>query len=92
MKLEGKYLGILGFGRTGRALKGLADRLGIKTFVSDLKEGDERENTHRILMCDVVSPSPGIPPHNRILSRVERSEIPIIPEIEIGWKFLRGKP
>ena len=39
MKLEGKYLGILGFGRTGRALKGLADRLGIKTFVSDLKEG-----------------------------------------------------
>jgi UDP-N-acetylmuramoylalanine--D-glutamate ligase len=91
MKLEGKYLGILGFGRTGRALKGLADRLGIKTFVSDLKEGDERENTYRILMCDVVSPSPGIPPHNRILSRVERSEIPIIPEIEIGWKFLRGK-
>ncbi len=91
MKLYGRYLGILGFGRTGKALRGLANRLGIRCFVSDLREGDERENTYRILMCDVVSPSPGIPPHNRILSRVESSKIPIIPEIEIGWNFLKGK-
>jgi UDP-N-acetylmuramoylalanine-D-glutamate ligase len=91
MKLEGRFLGILGFGKSGKALKKLADKLGIKTFVSDLREGDERENTYRILMCDIVSPSPGIPPHNFILSRVERSKIPIIPEIEIGWRFLRGK-
>ena len=91
MKLEGRFLGILGFGKSGKALKKLADKLGVKTFVSDLREGDERENTYRILMCDIVSPSPGIPPHNFILSRVERSKIPIIPEIEIGWRFLRGK-
>lgn len=91
MRLEGRYLGILGFGRSGKSLKRLMDKLGVKTFVSDIKEGDERENTYRILMCDIVSPSPGIPPHHRVLSRVEGSKIPIIPELDIGWRFLKGK-
>ncbi len=91
MRLEGRYLGILGFGRSGKSLKSLMDKIGVKTFVSDIKEGDERENTYRILMCDIVSPSPGIPPHHRVLNRVENSGIPIIPELEIGWKFLKGR-
>jgi len=91
MNLKGKRIGILGYGITGRSLKRLCDRLGVKTFVSDINQGDERENTYRILMCDIVSPSPGIPPHHRILSRVEASNIPILPEIEIGWKYLYGK-
>ncbi len=89
--LRGKRLGILGYGITGKALKGLADRIGAKAFVSDLREGDERENTYRILSCDVISPSPGIPPHHRVLNRAERSLIPIVSETEIGWNYIKGK-
>ncbi len=91
MSIRGKRIGILGYGLTGRSLKKLCDKLGVKTFISDMNQGDEKENTYRILMCDIVSPSPGIPPHHRILSRVETSNIPILPEIEIGWRYLYGK-
>ncbi len=94
MKVEGKYVGILGYARTGRALKRLIERVGGKAFVSDLTspEADEwGDNTYRILMTDLLSPSPGIPPHNRILARAETSEIPIVSELEIGWYYLKGK-
>ncbi len=94
MRLEGKYVGILGYARTGRALRRLVDRVGGKAFVSDLSswEADEwGDNTYRILGADLLSPSPGIPPHNRILKRAEASEIPVLSEFEVGWHYLRGR-
>ncbi len=84
----------MGYARTGRALKRLVERVGGRAFVSDLMspEADEwGDNTYRILMADLLSPSPGIPPHNRILARAEASEIPVLSELEIGWYYLKGK-
>lgn len=94
MRLEGKYVGILGYARSGRSLKRLVEKLGGKVFVSDLRswEADEwGENTYSILMADLISPSPGIPPHNRVLRRAEVSRIPILSEFEIGWYHIRGR-
>ncbi len=94
MRLEGKYVGILGYARSGRSLKRLVEKVGGKTFVSDLtsSEADEwGENTYSILMTDLISPSPGIPPHNRILRRAETSRIPVLSEFEIGWYYIRGR-
>jgi len=95
MDLKGRYVGILGYARSGRALRDLLDRVGGRYFISDVRsvEGahERGENTYRIMGTDIISPSPGIPPHNRILRRAEASSIPIISELELGWRYLSGK-
>ncbi len=94
MRLEGKYVGILGYARTGRALRRLIERVGGKAFVSDLRSWEANEwgdNTYRILMTDLLSPSPGIPPSHRVLRRAEVSQVPVISELELGWYYVRGR-
>jgi len=38
---------------------------------------------------DMVVPSPGIPPHNDILTAAQINNIPIISEIELAYRFIR---
>lgn len=38
---------------------------------------------------DLIVPSPGVPPHNSILSEAIEKNIPILSEIELAWRFLK---
>ena len=37
----------------------------------------------------MVIPSPGVPPHNDILAAAVKSNIPVISEIELAYRFLK---
>ncbi len=59
-------------------LKGLSVRLG--PFTADLLAG-----------CDEVVLSPGIPANHGIVKEAVRREIPVISELELGYRFARGE-
>lgn len=93
---------ILGSGESGTGAALLAKQLGYEVFVSDKgtvkdkykavlnKAGIEWEeglhSLHRVLQADEIVKSPGIPEKSEVMKAVREKSIPVIGEIELGWK------
>jgi UDP-N-acetylmuramoylalanine--D-glutamate ligase len=41
--------------------------------------------------CDLVVTSPGVPPHIHFIKEAEQKGIPIISELEFGWRHIKNK-
>ena len=98
-----KKLVILGAGESGIGTALLAKQKGYDVFVSDasiIKPIYQKElvsnqiefesgshDTVRILMADEVMKSPGIPDKNELIKQIRAKGIPIISEIEFGYRY-----
>lgn len=98
-----KKIVILGSGESGTGAALLAQRVGYEVFVSDkspIKEQyktvlsghniDFEEGIHtleRILEADEVVKSPGIPEKTEVMKAVRAKGIPVIGEIELGYRY-----
>jgi UDP-N-acetylmuramoylalanine--D-glutamate ligase len=97
---------ILGSGESGTGAAILAKRVGYDVFVSDkspikvqyktvleaqgipFEEGDH--NMERILAADEIVKSPGIPEKTDIMQAIRTKGIPVIGEIELGYRFTKN--
>jgi len=98
---------ILGAGESGTGAAILAKAKGYDVFVSDqgsikdqfkaelnantigFEEGVHSEE--KIIIADLIIKSPGIPDKAEIIKKVKHNGIPIIDELEFGFRFLTGK-
>lgn len=103
--LKLKKIGIIGFGRSGKAITRLLTSQGIYVKVSEKKEiGRECLREFRGLIAsevgkhtleffkdvDLVVVSPGVSPHSEIISSLTKTGKPIYTEFEIALMFLKG--
>ncbi|MFC2087455.1 UDP-N-acetylmuramoyl-L-alanine--D-glutamate ligase [Bacteroidota bacterium] len=102
-----KKLVILGAGESGAGTAILAKKKGWEVFVSDngeIKPGykdvlkkysiDFEENVHsedKIMSADEIVKSPGIPDEVKIVERSRSKGIPVISEIEFGYRYTDAK-
>jgi UDP-N-acetylmuramoylalanine--D-glutamate ligase len=92
-------IGVVGFGRSGKAVSKLIENLGEKPFVSDLNQDSSNipyayeSGTHseKLLEMDMLVVSPGVPLTIPILLRAREKGIPIIGEVEFASRYLKGK-
>ena len=98
-----KKLVILGAGESGVGAALLAKQKGYAVFVSDggaIKANFQKEleeagiefeagvnNAERILAADEVIKSPGIPEKNEMVKAIRAKGIPVISEIEFGYRY-----
>ena len=98
-----KKLVILGAGESGIGTALLAKQKGYDVFVSDAsaikpnyqKELEENQiefesgthNVEKILSADEVMKSPGIPDKNELVKAIRAKGIPVISEIEFGYRY-----
>jgi UDP-N-acetylmuramoylalanine--D-glutamate ligase len=98
---------ILGSGESGTGAAILGMQQGFDVFVSDkgiikpvyLQELENRgiayehgqHTEDRILAADLVVKSPGIPDKAPLIQKLLQAGIPIISEIEFGWRYCKGK-
>lgn len=98
---------ILGSGESGTGAAILGMKQGFDVFVSDkgiikpvyLQELENRGIAYEsgqhtedlILEADLVVKSPGIPDKAPLIQKLSQAGIPIISEIEFGWRYCKGK-
>lgn len=98
---------ILGSGESGVGAAILAQKLGMEVFVSDLgtikpvykeelaalqipfEEGMHTEE--KILAATTIIKSPGIPDKAPIVKKIKDKNIPVISEIEFGFRYTKSK-
>ncbi len=99
----GKKLVILGAGESGVGAALLAKQKGYEVFVSDggaIKANFQKEledhgiafesgvhSVDKILAADEVMKSPGIPEKNEMVKAIRAKGIPVISEIEFGYRY-----
>ncbi len=98
LRFKGIKVSILGYGRTGKALAVLMDKLGAKVFVSNLGKSAELESSgfefevgghsDKVLDCDLMLPSPGIPPSAEIIQKAIKRGIEVRGEIDFSAELL----
>lgn len=104
---EVKRMAVLGGGESGVGAAVLAKVKGMDVFLSDMgsiapkykemldryeiewEEGHHSEE--RILSCDEVVKSPGIPPTTPLMLKIAAKGIPVISEIEFGGRYTDAK-
>lgn len=102
-----KQIAILGAGESGLGAAMLARREGYGVWVSDLGLiSEERKHTlevfgidfeegghddTRILSCDLIIKSPGIPDKAPLVKKAVEAGIPVIDELEFAYRFSKGK-
>ncbi|MCF8387623.1 MAG: UDP-N-acetylmuramoyl-L-alanine--D-glutamate ligase, partial [Bacteroidales bacterium] len=102
-----RFISVLGAGESGTGAAILAKKKGWEVFVSDkgtinekykkvlshhdigFEEGDH--NMDRILQAELVVKSPGIPDHVSAVQKITQAGIPVISEIEFGWRYTDAK-
>jgi UDP-N-acetylmuramoylalanine--D-glutamate ligase len=98
---------ILGSGESGVGAALLAKKMGYEVLVSDKgqiikKYKIELENAQipyeegshsmdKVLAADEIIKSPGIPEKASIIKEIRQNNIPIISEIEFGYRYAKGK-
>ncbi|MDD3051212.1 MAG: UDP-N-acetylmuramoyl-L-alanine--D-glutamate ligase [Candidatus Cloacimonetes bacterium] len=102
MNLLGKTVGILGIARSGIAAAKKIQDLGGAAFLSDNKSYDELSfaneisslfacefggHSERLLNCDLLVVSPGVPNNIPILQKAYNKNIEVISEIELGYRI-----
>ena len=100
-RMKGLHVGVIGAGRSGLAAARLLKRLGAKVLLSDRREihgsvprGIEVESGHhtrRLLDCDLIIRSPGVPGDLPILNRIRRQGIPVWSELELASRYAKTK-
>lgn len=100
-----KKVGIIGAKRAGTSCALLLNKLGYKIFLSEIKKIpscykrklpkdiflEEEINSEKILMNDLIIASPGVSEKERIIKRIREKGVPLVDEIEIGYRFIDGK-
>ncbi len=98
---------ILGSGESGVGAAILAQKQGMEVFVSDLNKikkeykdelialavpfEEEQHSEALILSATLVIKSPGIPDTAPIVKKIRENNIPVISEIEFGFRFTASK-
>ena len=98
---------ILGSGESGVGAAILAQKQGMEVFVSDFGKikqhykdeltalniafEEQQHSEEIILTATTVIKSPGIPDKSPIVKKIKEKEIPIISEIEFGYRFSKAK-
>lgn len=90
-------IGILGFGRSGKAVAKLAIEKGYNIFVSEINPkieipypNEKGKHSEKLLDVDLVVVSPGVR-DNDIIKKAREKNIPVIGEMEFASRFLKGK-
>ncbi|MBM3169000.1 MAG: UDP-N-acetylmuramoyl-L-alanine--D-glutamate ligase [Bacteroidetes bacterium] len=102
-----KRIAILGAGESGLGAALLAKKQGYAVWVSDSGTiADSRkeqlqaagipfeESTHdeeKLLACELIVKSPGIPPTAEVVKKVATQGIPVIDELEFAYRYSSGK-
>jgi len=101
--MDNNLIGIIGAGRSGIASCKLALKFGYKVILSDISKDkkidiDKNSNlfiergkhSDKLLKCDMLIISPGIPFEVDIIQRAIKNDIPIIGEIEFASWFVKS--
>jgi len=106
LSLGSKRVTVLGAGKSGTSALRLLSRLGCKILLSEKsklapkkrdfleKKGIEIEegmHSSRILQSELIVVSPGVNWNLPILERARNSSIPVIGELELGYRFINGR-
>lgn len=105
MKKDKKTISVLGLGKSGIACANLAVSKGYKVFASDsgkarthlqmkLDKRVETEfngHTDKILECDLIVKSPGLPSELAVLKKAAAKKIPVLSEIDFALGFIKPK-
>ncbi len=96
---EPLIVGVLGYGRTGRAAAALLAEHGHRVCISDegpvtlepgtIAAGVETggHSIEFLSACDLIVRSPGVPADSPILDALHRRGIPVISELELGYQL-----
>ncbi|MFN8238444.1 MAG: UDP-N-acetylmuramoyl-L-alanine--D-glutamate ligase [Chitinophagales bacterium] len=105
--MQSERIVILGSGESGVGAAILAQKMGMEVFVSDygtikqsykeelaalqipFEEGKHTEEN--ILAATTIIKSPGIPDKAPIIKKIREKNIPVISEIEFGFRYTRSK-
>ncbi len=90
MELKDKKVIVIGKKSSGISVSGLLNREGANVICVD-ERNDKEVTEEAISTCDLVVPSPGVPPENRILITAKKLGKPVLGELEIGCRFLDCK-
>ena len=105
LKNKGIKIAVLGLGKSGIACANLAISKGYSVFASDsgklrthkemkLNEKVEVEfgkHSTKVLDCDIIIKSPGLPNDIEILKQAKKQEIPILSELDFALNFAKPK-
>jgi UDP-N-acetylmuramoylalanine--D-glutamate ligase len=92
-------IGIIGYGRSGKAVASLIKNLGEIPFVSEKNENmrdipypnEVGYHSDKLLEMDTIIASPGVRLDIPILKKAREKGIPIIGELEFASNYLKGK-
>mgnify|MGYP001165472881 CR=1 FL=1 len=100
-------IAILGGGESGVGAAVLAKKEGLVPFVSDagsikakykevltnyaIEWEENGHNRSRILACEEIVKSPGIPNHIELIQQAEKTGINVISEIEFAYRYCQGE-
>ncbi len=105
LKNNGIKIAVLGLGKSGIACANLAVSKGYDVFASDsgklrthkqmnLNKKVETEfgkHSKKVLDCDIIIKSPGLPNELEILEQARKNEIPILSELDFALNFAKPK-
>ncbi len=99
--MNGLQVGIIGAGRSGLAAAKLARKLGASVLLSDVHHVEGKvpkgitletgKHSARLLDCDLIIRSPGVPGHLLILEKIRCRGIPIWSELELASRHTKAK-
>ncbi|MCX7957076.1 MAG: UDP-N-acetylmuramoyl-L-alanine--D-glutamate ligase [Endomicrobia bacterium] len=105
--LQNKKIGILGLGVSNLYAVNYLKRFTKNIFISEEKKKEEinikaedidpsieyefGKNSERILECDLIIRSPGIPYHHKILKEIKSKNIEVFTELEFSFRILKHK-
>lgn len=92
-------IGVIGYGRSGKAVAGLIEKLGETPFISDLNKDlssvpypkESGKHSEKLLEMDLLVVSPGVPLDIPVLQKAKRKGMPIIGEMEFASRYIKGK-
>ena len=104
-RLKNCSVAVLGLGKSGISSVKLLKRLGAKVFVSDLEPSKKYlkiikknkfayecgKHSKKILDCNLIVVSPGIDWNLPLLCEARFHRIPVIGELELGFRYLHSK-
>jgi UDP-N-acetylmuramoylalanine--D-glutamate ligase len=92
-------IGVIGYGRSGKAVSRLIENMGQEPFISDLSKSssaipypnESGKHTEKLLEMDLLVVSPGVPLDIPILLKAREKGIPVIGEVEFASRYIKGK-
>lgn len=92
-------IGIIGYGRSGKAVTRLIESLGNTPFISEINEtisdipypNEVGCHSEELLKMDLLIASPGVALGTPILKKAREKGISIIGELEFASRYLKGK-